>query len=145
MPDAPVFSLESVNALVPRLNAVVREQIGRRESIEAKLAALTTLLGEMPDGLDPIPGDSTEAAHVRAEARGLVVEYRAAWQELEDMGAVVKDPRRGLLDFYGRVDGQLVWLCWQYGEPEVAFYHGLEEGFPGRKAIEQGIKQRLLN
>ena len=60
------------------------------------------------------------------------------------MGAVVKDPRRGLLDFYGRVDGKLVWLCWQYGEDEVSHYHGLEEGFPGRKEIAHSIKQRLL-
>jgi hypothetical protein len=61
------------------------------------------------------------------------------------MGAVVKDPRKGLIDFYGRVEGQLVWLCWQYGEPEVSHYHGLEEGFSGRKAIVHAVKQRLLN
>ncbi len=138
MPDAPVFSLESVNALVPRLNALLGEQMGRRGLIEAKLAALATLL-------DPVEGDTAETARIRAETRELVLEYQAGWEELEEMGAVVKDPRRGLLDFYGHVDGQLVWLCWQYGESEVSFYHGLEEGFPGRKAIETAAKQRLLN
>jgi len=145
MPDAPVFSLESVNALVPRLNAVIGEQMGRRGMIEAKLAALSTLLGDTPEGLDPVVEDPEEIAKLRAETRDLVVAYREAWQELEDMGAVVKDPRRGLIDFYGRVDGQLVWLCWQYGEPEVSHYHKLEEGFPGRKAIVSAVKQRLLN
>jgi hypothetical protein len=145
MPDAPVFSLEAVNALVPRLNALVGEQIERRGRIEAKLSALSTLLGDTPDDLDPVAEDSDEVAALRGEARELVVSYRDAWRELEKMGAVVKDSRRGLLDFYGRVEGQLVWLCWQFGEAEISHYHKLEEGFPGRKPIEPAAKQRLLN
>ncbi len=145
MPDAPVFSLEAVNALLPRLHAVIGEQLGRRSLIEEKLAALTALLGDTPEVLEPNPGDSAEAAQLRAEARALVILYRDGWNEVEAMGAVVKDPRRGLLDFYGRVDGRLVWLCWQYGEEEVGYYHGLEEGFPGRKALAGTVKQRLLN
>ena len=126
MPDAPVFTLESVNALIPRLNALLAEQMQRRALIEAKLMAISTLLGDTPDDLEPVPSDSHEVARLREETKDLVVAYRDGWKELEDMGAVVKDPRRGLIDFYGRVDGQLVWLCWQYGEPEVSHYHGLE-------------------
>jgi len=145
MPDAPIFSLEAANALVPRLREVIGAQMGRRGLIEAKLSALSVLLGEIPSVLEPTPSDAPEAARLRAEARELVVAYREGWREVEAMGAVVKDPRTGLVDFYGRVDGQLVWLCWQYDEPEVAFYHGLEEGFPGRKAIAGAVKQNLLN
>jgi len=145
MSDAPVFSLESVNALVPRLNAVIGEQLERRARIEVKLAALTTTLGTIPDSLDPQPDDGGEVGRLKTEVKDLILEYRAAWKELEEMGAVVKDPRRGLIDFYGRVDGELVWLCWQYGEHEVSHYHRLEEGFPGRKAIADAVKQRLLN
>jgi hypothetical protein len=145
MPDAPVLSLESVNALVPRLNVVIREQMGRRAILEAKLAALTTLLGNAPDGLEPDEGDSSEVARLKVEAHDLVVAYRQGWSDIEELGAVVKDPRRGLLDFYGRVEGELVWLCWQYGESEVSHYHRLEEGFPGRKEIARAVKQRLLN
>ena len=145
MPDAPVFSLESVNALVPRLNVVIAEQWGRRDTIEAKLVRLTALLGILPSSLEPEPEDSDETRLLRAETKTLIEAYQGAWKELEAMGAVVKDPRRGLLDFYGRVEGKLVWLCWKYGETEVSHYHGLEEGFPGRKAIELTVKQRLLN
>jgi hypothetical protein len=145
MPDAPVFSLESVNALVPRLNVVIGEQLGRRDLIETKLAALATRLGDAPEDLEPASADPAEVAALRAEAKALIVAYREGWTELEGMGAVVKDPRKGLIDFYGRVEGQLVWLCWQYGEPEVSHYHGLEEGFSGRKAIVHAVKQRLLN
>jgi hypothetical protein len=145
MPDAPVFSLESVNALVPRLNVLISEQLGRRDAIESKLAVLAARLGDAPSDLDPTPADPREVASLRAETKALIIAYRDGWSELEGMGAVVKDPRKGLVDFYGRVDGELVWLCWQYGEPEVSHYHGLEEGFSGRKAIAHSVKQRLLN
>jgi hypothetical protein len=145
MPDAPVFSLESVNALVPRLNAAVGEQLARRAEIERKLESLTELLGDAPADLEPDAHDSPEVARLRAEAKVVVVAYREGWSELEELGAVVKDPKKGLLDFYGRVDGQLVWLCWCYGEPEVAHYHGLEEGFPGRKPLAGPTKKHLLN
>jgi hypothetical protein len=145
MPDAPVLSLESVNALIPRLSIVVGEQLARRGKIEVKLAALTTLLGGAPDNLDPTDGDDAEVAGLRAETKDLIVAYRTGWSELEQMGAVLKDPRSGLVDFYGHVEGQLVWLCWKYGETEVTHYHGLEDGFLARKAIADAAKARLLN
>jgi len=62
-----------------------------------------------------------------------------------ELGAVLKDARMGLLDFYGTVDGKLVWLCWRYGESEVAHYHALTEGFSGRKPIAQSMRSRHLN
>jgi hypothetical protein len=61
------------------------------------------------------------------------------------MGAVIKDPQIGLIDFYGRVDGNVVWLCWKYGEEEVTYYHALDEGFAGRKEIGASVRLRLLN
>ena len=32
-------------------------------------------------------------------------------------------------------DGEEVLLCWQVGEEEIAYWHGLEEGFAGRKPL----------
>ena len=145
MPDAPVLSLQSVNALIPRLSIVVGEQLTRRGKIAMKLAALTTLLGGVPDDLDPSVDDGEEVARLRAETEELISAYRSGWQALEEMGAVLKDPRTGLVDFYGHVEGQLVWLCWKYGETEITHYHGLEDGFTARKTIAESAKQRLLN
>lgn len=47
----------------------------------------------------------------------------------------VKDLERGLVDFPAVLDGQQVLLCWQEGEPEVAFWHTPEAGFPGRRPL----------
>jgi hypothetical protein len=55
--------------------------------------------------------------------------------ELERLGVLVKDLDRGLVDFPAVREDEEVLLCWQVGEDEVAFWHGLEEGFAGRKPL----------
>jgi hypothetical protein len=56
---------------------------------------------------------------------------------MEDMGVLVKDLDIGLIDFLTRYHGREVCLCWKLGEDRIAFWHGMEEGFRGRKAIDQ--------
>ncbi len=140
-----VFTLEAVNALVPRLNAVVGKQLARRADIEGRLKRLCELTGQSPDDLDPLPDDEPAVVALKEELAECVSAYQAGWHELEQLGAVLKDPRIGLLDFHGTVEGKRVWLCWKYGEEEVGHYHGLDEGFASRKPIDQAVKRRLLN
>jgi hypothetical protein len=57
--------------------------------------------------------------------------------ELEELGVQVKDLDRGLIDFpaqHPRRD-ETVLLCWHLGEDDVQYWHGLEEGFAGRKPL----------
>jgi len=140
-----VFTLEAVNALVPELAGKVRRQLERRSEIEQLLARLGRELGDVPDRIVLDPADPLEVREMKRELVRRIDEYRSGWREVEDMGAVLKDPRIGLLDFYGNVEGKLVWLCWKYGETEVSWYHALEEGFSARKPIAESIRHRLLN
>lgn len=141
-----VFTLEAVNALVPRLETAVGRQIARRTAIEALLVRLGRELGgEVPERIVVDPADPTEVRELKRDLVAQLETYRAGWREVEEMGAVLKDPRLGLLDFYGEVDGKLVWLCWKYGESECAFYHALSEGFSARRPIGASVKSRLLN
>ena len=140
-----VFTLEAVNALVPSLEGSVGRQLKRRTAIEALLGRLGRELGDIPDRIVLDPADSSDVRAMKRELVERIEEYRDGWREVEATGAVLKDPRIGLLDFYGEVDGKHVWLCWKYGETECAYYHALEEGVAGRKPIGEGVKQRLLN
>jgi hypothetical protein len=144
-PAIRVFTLEAVNALVPRLQGVVGLQLERRTAIEALLVDLGRELGDVPERIVLDPADPSDVRAMKRELVGKIEAYREGWRTVEEMGAVIKDPRIGLLDFYGEVDGKLVWLCWKYGESECAFYHALEEGFSARRAIGASVKQRLLN
>jgi len=145
MPEQEEFTLEEVNAKLPELRARVGEQLARRATIQERLTSLGELTEEIPDDFAAQPGDSPSVSALKAELAILVAAYHRGWQEVESLGAVVKDPQVGLVDFYGRLDGKLVWLCWKYDEEEVAFYHALDEGFAGRKPIGHSLRQRLLN
>jgi hypothetical protein len=145
-PEPQVFTLEEANALVPQLRDLVGKQLARRADIEDRLRSLAETTGEMPTEITP--PELSDTPPVRALKRDLLEKigvYQEAWGEVERMGAVVKDPRIGLVDFFGHVDGKAVWLCWKYGEDEIAHYHALDEGFGARKRIGMSIKHRLLN
>jgi hypothetical protein len=62
-----------------------------------------------------------------------------AQQALEELAAgdiIVRDPATGLIDFHARgPDGVVYFLCWRLGEPDLAWWHLPEEGFPGRKPL----------
>ncbi len=144
--EAPaVFTLEAVNALVPRLRVLVGAQMDRRSEIERRLEQLADLIGRAPETIQVDDLDPPDVRTLKHELLERIDAYRDAWREIEDMGAVLKDPRTGLVDFYGRVDGKLVWLCWKYGEEAVSHYHGLDEGFVARRAIEPTMRRRHLN
>lgn len=52
-----------------------------------------------------------------------------------DAGILVKSLHEGLVDFPAEMEGREVLLCWKEGESEVAFWHTLEEGYPGRRPL----------
>lgn len=145
MGDLRVFTLEAVNALVPQLQSLVGRQLHRRSEIEKLLGRLGRELGDVPERIVLEPAEPLDVRQMKRDLVRRIEQYRAGWREIEDLGAVLKDPRVGLVDFYGQVDGKLVWLCWKYGEAECSFYHALEEGFSARRPIGASVKQRLLN
>jgi hypothetical protein len=54
---------------------------------------------------------------------------------LAERGILLRDPDTGLIDFPAERDGEDVFLCWQLGEDDVAYYHGVRSGFSGRKPL----------
>ena len=56
--------------------------------------------------------------------------------QIQDTGAQIKDINIGLLDFSALKDGREVYLCWQYGEADIAFWHEVEAGYAGRQPID---------
>lgn len=52
-------------------------------------------------------------------------------------GAQIKDPRVGLIDFPARREGRVVLLCWKLGEPDVGFWHEVEDGYAGRRPLDE--------
>jgi hypothetical protein len=76
-----------------------------------------------------------ELGELHAEVARLAEEMAAALDELDELGILVKDLDTGLIDFPSELDGEPVLLCWRLGEDEIAWYHGHDDGFAGRRPL----------
>jgi hypothetical protein len=140
-----VFTISEVNALIPALSSLVHDQLKEQSEIEHGLAELMRLTGEPPRSLESIAADSPEISRLKQELRKRIARYETGWQRVQKWGGVIKDPQTGLVDFYGRVDGKLVWLCWRYGEDTLGYYHDLTAGYSGRRPLSADVRRKLVN
>jgi len=140
-----VFTISEVNALIPALSSLVHDQLKEQSEIEHGLAELMRLTGEPPRSLEPHASDSAEIVRLKLALRKRIAHYETGWQRVQKWGGVIKDPQTGLVDFYGRVDGKLVWLCWRYGEDTLGYYHDLTAGYSGRRPLSADVKRKLVN
>lgn len=145
MAQPRVFTLEEANALVPTLHRLVGRQMLRQTEIEDRLRQLTRAAGRNLNDLEITQDDSVEVRQLKSDLMERIAAYEEGWQEVASLGAVVKDVRAGLIDFYGQLDGRTVWLCWRYGEERIDFFHELDTGFASRKPLGAAARQKLLN
>nr|PZN18572.1 MAG: DUF2203 domain-containing protein [Pseudomonadota bacterium] len=141
----PMFTIPEVNALIPTLNLIVAQQLREQSEIEQRLAELTQRIGRTPDTLELTSTDVPDVRRLKRELRERIRRYESGWQRVRALGGIVKDPQIGLVDFFGRVEGRPVWLCWRYGEDSLAYYHELDAGYRGRRPIRADIRRHLLN
>jgi hypothetical protein len=128
------FTAEEANELLPEVRLAAEELVKRRlaaRAVAAKRAHLVTRIAGNGGDFDPQEPRELEEDFERETAA-----VAEAVVQLERLGVIVKDADRGLVDFPAlRENGEEVLLCWQVGEDEIAHWHGLEEGFAGRKPL----------
>lgn len=128
------FTPDEANELLPQVRELAETLVAHRRALveaTAKRAELATRIAG--NGGDFDPQEPRELEEGLEREAGAVA--RAA-TSLEELGVQVKDLDRGLVDFPAlRSNGEEVLLCWQVGEDEIGFWHGLEEGFAGRKPL----------
>jgi hypothetical protein len=132
------FTLDEAQALLPVLESLLRTSIASKklmEDVDAEMQAVHhRIFLNGGTNLDVVPLARRKAERVKAEQR-----LRDALSEIDAMGVQIKDLDIGLLDFPCQVDGQTVLLCWKMGETSIAHWHGTDEGFGGRKPIDERI------
>jgi hypothetical protein len=130
------FTLAEAQGLIPKVGRLLREAIGRKaEYDDAERAIQSFHERVMVMGGVTVDRDKVlEARNRRDTAAG---NLRSSIQEVQDCGCVVKDLDTGLIDFPTLFRGVEVYLCWKLGEDAIEFWHATDEGFRGRKAIDQ--------
>jgi hypothetical protein len=138
MPKMKTFTLEQAHKLLPVLSSLLKRSIEGKRVIDQADKEFQNLKHRilLSGGLSV---DVPAVARRRAERDKAVQETKDAIAEINAIGVQVKDLDIGLLDFPCAVDDEIVLLCWKYGEDKIQFWHGQEEGFQGRKPIDQRI------
>jgi hypothetical protein len=121
------FTLEEANATVKIVRPILGEILAIRDEILKKQP-------EVWPAIERSAGNGGNAT---------LSKIANDFQRLDDLvhqvlatGAQVKDINTGLLDFSAWHDNHEVYLCWKYGEGDIAFWHEIEAGFAGRQPIE---------
>ena len=116
----------------------VRPVAERLVSVRARMRELEHSQGELVTAIGGNGGGyaATDLNTAQTELAGLADAALACVDKLEELGVVLKDLDLGLLDFPSQRAGGEVLLCWHVGEDMVTTWHGLEEGYAGRKPID---------
>ena len=120
------FTREEANALLPQLTSMLTQLR------EAKEELTDTEAHEALSEAAPTNGGGDEGKQVGVA----FLEVRRLLEMIEQAGIVLRDIDRGLIDFPAVLEGREVYLCWELGEDEVAFWHDLETGFGGREPLD---------
>jgi len=146
MSEPRFFTVDEANELVPQLAHLMGQQMKLLGEIEELVRALSAEVGPLDEErAKPLDTDSPSVRERKAALARALQAYRDRWARVEETGAIVKDPRLGLVDFYARLEGETVLLCWQYGEPEIAYWHPVDEGFAGRRPLRDHEDAPVLN
>lgn len=130
------FTLAEAQSLIPQVDTLLREAVALKadfQEAEQKLEAFSQRVTLMGGVL--IDREKVIDARNRRDETG--AKLRAAIEQVQEVGCVIKDLDIGLIDFPTLLRGVEVYLCWKLGEPAIAFWHGVDEGFRGRKAIDR--------
>lgn len=132
------FTLEEAQTLLPTLESLLRTAITSKKLIEE----VDLELQEVAHRVFLNGGTLVNVvalARRKAERERAVQRAKDAIAEIHATGVQVKDIDIGLLDFPCKVDGEIVLLCWKLGEGTITHWHSTEEGFAGRKPIDERI------
>src|SRR2546426_5728963 len=129
-----IFSLEEANGILGQIETIFREmdaKSARAKELADLVADIESYWGKTVEDLD----HPEHEAHLRlrGDLSSSLQGLNESAIQLNGLGCELKDPNRGVVDFDGYVNGELVYVCWQRGEAEIGFWHTLEAGFPGRK------------
>jgi hypothetical protein len=135
---ARTFTVAEAETLLPVLESLLRSAIEAKALIEEVDAEQQELANRIfLNGGTMV--NVVKVARRKAEREKALQKAKDAVAEIDATGVQVKDLDIGLLDFPCVVGDEVILLCWKLGEKKITHWHGVEEGFKGRKPIDERI------
>ena len=132
--DQRYFTADEANQALEEVRPLTEELVAYRRALvdlQERQSALTTRIAGNGGNVEP-----HELQNVQEELDEQLAGIARCVARIHEVGGLVKDLDDGLVDFPAKRHGEDVLLCWRLGEDEVAHWHGLEEGFAGRKQLD---------
>jgi hypothetical protein len=124
--ETKYFTPEEARRTLPLVNKIVKD-----------ILSTTREMRLLAEEIGPHAEENEEIKKMAADVEGFM-------RELEEIGCLFKDWNFtiGLVDFPAMIDGEEVYLCWKSDEEDIEYYHGMDEGFAGRKPIPDIEEER---
>jgi hypothetical protein len=115
------FSPKEANESLPLVKKIVEDILSKAQEARSLMAM-------------------TDVSHER-QLIDLDWNIKALMAQLEDLGCYYKDWNFeiGLVDFPAIIHGKEALLCWRSDEERVAWFHGYEDGYGGRRPITKEL------
>lgn len=130
-----IFTLEEAEATLPLVRRIAGD-------LSAEFDAWRTAVGEYEILAGASTSETGETDELRAAQQRVTEHARrvsAFLTEMDALGCVFKGFEEGLVDFYTLRDDRLVFLCWRLGEPRITHWHEVDDGFAGRRPVDDRI------
>lgn len=122
------YTVEEANRLLPQIKEQMENLRKSREELALMRLALVRKQKEQKDSASDF---FTEEAQIEFS----LLTARQQIDHLLSLSIEVKDIDRGLVDFLTKIDDKEAYLCWRDDEPSIQYWHGINEGYVGRKLI----------
>ncbi len=126
-----IFTVDEANRMLPLVSKITDDVVATYREVNQALQAYEAEKTEAQKD----PGHETELRRRDAEVAEVLDRFQGLILEIEALGGTVKDYEQGFVDFYGEVDGEIVYLCWTRGERVISHWHRLEEGYAKRREL----------
>ena len=130
------FERHEAEELLPAIEQFLeeaRKQKQALDSITADISNASLRIMMLGGSLPPF----AELNHKKSQREKISEQLSRTVDEIQQTGCVVKDLDTGLVDFPSLRRGEKVYLCWKLGEERIGYWHGIEEGFAGRKPLDE--------
>ena len=127
------FTVDEVNARIPLVRRIMedlREAWNQDQKVRSRLehfrqAATGGGSSEVGDTIDRLQKKGR-----RLEQRILGLE-----KEVKEIGGLVRDPGRGIVDYFSSREGHLIYLTWMLGDTQVEYWHEIDADLVDRHRL----------
>ncbi len=133
------FTVEEANNALPYVRRIVEDIVTEYDQWRGCIYRYEELAASSKSE----EGETEEQVELREEVDQIAQRINKLIDELSNVGCVFKGFEGGLVDFYGRLNGRDICLCWKLGEPDVGHWHEVDGGFKGRKPLAPGVVKEV--